>query len=85
MEIANAMETFDALVRRIALLMGVQDIAGKDIVDLVWQIQVKEGNQACFRTKENCSQMNCLWREQCVFRWKQILIEPKGNEDGKRN
>jgi len=82
-EIANAMETFDALVRRISLLMGVQDIADKDTIDLIRQIQIKEGNQACFRTKENCPRVNCLWREQCVFGWKQILTEPKGDEDGK--
>ena len=80
MEIANAMETFDALVRRIALLMGVQDIADKNTIDLIRQIQIKEGNQACFRTKENCPRVDCLWREQCVFRWRRIEIVPKGEK-----
>ena len=80
MEIANAMETFDALVRRTALLMGIREIADKDTIELIWQIQIKEGNQACFRTKENCPRVDCLWREQCVFRWRRIEIATKGEK-----
>jgi len=74
------METFDALVRRIALLSGVDDIAAKDTIELVWAIQKKEGNTPCFRTRQNCPQTDCLWREQCIFHWRRIEIAPKGEK-----
>jgi len=35
--------------------------------ELVRTLQQQEGNPTCFATgqKENCGQMNCLWRQDC--------------------
>jgi hypothetical protein len=36
--------------------------------DLIQAFQLAEGNQPCFGTKSvrDCSQSNCLWREDCL-------------------
>ncbi len=36
-------------------------------VDLVRAIQMDEGNPVCYMTgyKNECGQLNCLWREDC--------------------
>jgi hypothetical protein len=35
--------------------------------DLIRAIQRHEGNVACFKNGvENCEQMNCLWRQDCM-------------------
>jgi hypothetical protein len=36
-------------------------------VDLIRKIQVEEGNQPCFQSKNaDCGQTACCWREDCL-------------------
>lgn len=54
-------------IRKIAKVKGVTP--GKlTKVDLVREIQRKEGNFDCFATAFNgeCDQLDCLWREDCL-------------------
>lgn len=54
-------------IRKIAKVKGVTP--GKlTKVDLVREIQRKEGNFDCFATAFNgeCDQQDCLWREDCL-------------------
>lgn len=55
-------------IKVIAKSKGVKNINIKK-ADLIKAIQKKEGNSDCFgSTKANgCSQMNCLWREDCLM------------------
>jgi hypothetical protein len=47
---------------------GFDIITGKmKKTELIRSIQSSEGNIPCFETvtKDSCSQMNCLWRNDC--------------------
>lgn len=54
-------------IRTIAKSLGVHP--GKlSKLELIKSIQRTEGNSDCFSSATNneCSQMNCLWREGCL-------------------
>ncbi len=53
-------------VRIIAKRMGVDARIGRSKQDVVREIQIKEGYEPCFRTKEICEEHDCLWREDCL-------------------
>jgi hypothetical protein len=55
-----------AAIRKIAQDKGVANPAGNKM-DLVRQIQQKEGNSPCFATaKGRCDQVSCLWLKDCL-------------------
>ncbi len=53
-------------IKEIARQRGINPAKLKK-VDLVRAIQVDEGNPACYMTgyKNECGQINCLWRDDC--------------------
>ncbi len=53
-------------IKEIARRRGISPAKLKK-TDLVRAIQTNEGNAACFMTgyKEECGQLDCLWREDC--------------------
>lgn len=53
-------------VKKKAQALGIK--AGKmRKVELIREIQSKEGNFPCFQTANNsCDQMECCWREDCL-------------------
>ena len=48
-----------------AKLVGV-DNPSSNKTELIKQIQSAEGFTACFKEKDECDQMNCCWREECL-------------------
>jgi hypothetical protein len=52
-------------VRQIAKGWGIDTKVGRTKQDLIREIQVREGNDPCYRTKNECEN-NCLWKEDCV-------------------
>lgn len=52
-------------VRKIAESWGVDAKAGRFKKDIIRDIQVREGNSPCFRTKETCEN-ECLWKADCL-------------------
>lgn len=51
-------------VRQRAKKAGV-NAAGKKL-DIIHRIQSSEGNETCFGMRNNCSQLDCCWREDCM-------------------
>jgi hypothetical protein len=46
--------------------MGIK-VFGRKKVDIIRDIQKKEGNFPCFGTaKDYCDQFDCLWRSDCL-------------------
>jgi len=55
-------------IRKIAVYWGVDTKIGRSKrskKDIIRDIQVKEGNSPCFRTKEACEN-DCLWKADCL-------------------
>lgn len=50
-----------------AKALGIKSF-GKKKIDIIRDIQAKEGNTACFKSpgSEACEQMDCCWREDCL-------------------
>jgi hypothetical protein len=53
-------------VREIARKWEVDVRVGRSKQDIIRDIQVEEGFEPCFRTKEYCEQKDCLWRGDCI-------------------
>jgi hypothetical protein len=54
-------------VRAIAKSLGINSF-GKSKVELVKEIQRKEGNFDCFRSATSyCDQLDCLFRTSCLL------------------
>ena len=53
-------------VRNIAKGMGINTGAKRTKQDLILEIQTKEGNIPCYKTRTECPEMNCLWRDDCL-------------------
>ena len=53
-------------IRIIAKNMGIEP-KKKNKADLIKAIQIKEGNQPCFKTAGTyCEQVDCCWRSDCL-------------------
>ena len=53
-------------VKNIAKLLGIKSF-GKGKVELIKEIQRKQGNFDCFGTAEGyCDQLECLFRASCL-------------------
>lgn len=61
-------------IREIAKTAGVSP-GRYNKVDLVRNIQIVEGNFACFATAydKTCDQSNCLWRKECFSQSKKLM------------
>jgi hypothetical protein len=53
-------------VRKIARKWNVNVRVGRSKKDIIRDIQIMEGYTACFGTKEECDEYDCLWREDCI-------------------
>ncbi|HBH87555.1 MAG TPA: SAP domain-containing protein [Syntrophaceae bacterium] len=52
-------------VREIAKTWGVNTGARRTKQDIIRDIQVHEGYEPCFRTKDSC-ESDCLWKKDCT-------------------
>ena len=54
-------------IHKIAKKLRIKSF-GKKKVELIREIQEKEGNIACFATDRvnHCNEINCLWRDDCI-------------------
>jgi len=52
-------------IRAKAKLVGVEN-PSSDKTELVRQVQTFEGFTACYKTKKECTVMNCCWRDECL-------------------
>ncbi len=53
-------------IRSLAKSLGIKSF-GKSKVDLIKEIQTKQGNFDCFGTAgDYCDQLECLFRESCL-------------------
>ena len=51
-------------IKEKARQIGVKTTGKK--ADIVHRIQEAEGNELCFDTRDECGQMGCCWREDCL-------------------
>lgn len=52
-------------IRKIAKNWDVDIRAVRSKQDIIRDIQTREGNDSCFRTKEGCEN-DCLWKDDCL-------------------
>ncbi len=52
-------------VRTIARQWNVDARIGRAKQDVIRDIQIREGNDPCFRTRESCEN-DCLWKDDCL-------------------
>jgi hypothetical protein len=52
-------------IREIAIAWGVDASIGRSRKDVIRDVQVKEGNSPCFKTKETCEN-DCIWKADCL-------------------
>lgn len=52
-------------IRKIAKMWGIDTRVGRSKLELIRDIQIKEGNDPCFKTKEVCEN-DCLWKSDCI-------------------
>ncbi len=52
-------------IRKIAKVWGIDTRVGRSKLELIRDIQIKEGNDPCFKTKETCEN-DCLWKSDCI-------------------
>jgi hypothetical protein len=54
-----------SLARKKALRLGIPQEKGVKLAELIFRIQVQEGNPPCFQQRDNCSQTTCCWQASC--------------------
>ncbi len=52
-------------IRKIAKSLGVDARAVRSKQEIIKDIQLREGNAPCFRTKDECEN-ECLWKADCL-------------------
>lgn len=52
-------------IRNIAMILGIDTKLYQSKQGLIREIQVKEGNPPCLKTKETCEN-DCLWKADCL-------------------
>jgi len=55
-----------AEVKEIARKWDVSIRVGRTKESIIKDIQVKEGFTPCFRTRDVCDEVDCLWRADCL-------------------
>ncbi|HHO76840.1 MAG TPA: hypothetical protein ENN05_10495 [Deltaproteobacteria bacterium] len=53
-------------IRKMAKNMGINSGSKTTKQDLIRSIQEKEGNFTCYKTRSECHEMDCLWRDDCL-------------------
>ncbi len=53
-----------SLARKKALRLDMES-KGLKLEELICKIQEKEGNAACFRRKDSCTEGTCCWQASC--------------------
>ena len=52
-------------VRSIAKPWGIDTRIGRSKLDIIREIQIKEGYSPCYGTQEACEN-DCLWKKDCL-------------------
>jgi hypothetical protein len=52
-------------IRQIAKTWGVDAAVVRSKQDIIRNIQINEGYEPCFRTKDTCEN-DCLWKKDCT-------------------
>jgi hypothetical protein len=52
-------------IRKIAKPWGVDARIGRSKLEIIRDIQMREGYSPCFKTKEAC-EYDCLWKTDCL-------------------
>jgi len=52
-------------IRKIAKTWGVDTKDVRTKQDIIREIQIREGYEPCFRTKDTCEN-DCLWKKDCT-------------------
>jgi len=52
-------------IRQIAKTWGVDAGVRRTKQDIIRDIQIREGYEPCFRTKDTCEK-DCLWKKDCT-------------------
>jgi hypothetical protein len=52
-------------IRNVARQWDVNARIGRSKLDIIRDIQIREGHSACFRTTEECKN-DCLWKIDCL-------------------
>ena len=52
-------------IREFAKMLGVEENNGRKKQDIIRNIQVYEGYEPCYRTKDVC-EYECLWKKDCM-------------------
>ena len=55
-------------LRDMARKLGVRNYSKMRKDELIWAIQVAEGNTDCFKRIPDCSLTECLFRKECIPR-----------------
>ncbi|MGW8194724.1 MAG: hypothetical protein ACWGOX_10715 [Desulforhopalus sp.] len=61
-----------SLARKKALMLGVPQEKGVKLAELISRIQLKEGNEPCFRRRKVCSELSCCWQASCRAKMSEI-------------
>jgi len=52
-------------IRKIAKYWGIDTRVGRSKQELIRDIQIREGNEPCFQTRQECEN-DCLWKVDCI-------------------
>lgn len=52
-------------IREIAKTWGIDTKDVRTKQDMIREIQIREGYEPCFRTRETCEN-DCLWKKDCM-------------------
>lgn len=52
-------------IRKIAKTWDVDTNGGRKKVDIIRDIQLREGYSPCFHTRDTCAE-DCLWKKDCI-------------------
>jgi hypothetical protein len=52
-------------IRKIAKPWGVDARVGRSKLDMIRDIQIREGYSPCYATKEAC-EYDCMWKADCL-------------------
>ncbi len=54
-----------SLARKKALILDIPQEKGVKLAELISRIQLKEGNESCFKQKDTCFELPCCWQASC--------------------
>jgi len=54
-----------SVARKKALRLDIPQEKGVSLAELINRIQIKEGNEPCFKQRSSCSEFSCCWQASC--------------------